>query len=93
MVSFSGIEPKRYRHRSDESGRWLELHFCPNCGTNVGFTLEWVPGVFAVDSGTFDDPRWIRPDQHDFRYIYTRSAQCWSRPPEGSTEYPTHFRV
>ena len=26
-----------YRSYSDESGRWLELEFCTNCGTNIGF--------------------------------------------------------
>jgi hypothetical protein len=84
--------PKTYRHTSDESGRWLDLHFCPNCGTNIGFTLEWVPGVFAVDSGTFDDPSWIDPARHDFRYIYMSSARCWSRPPDGASAHAKHFR-
>lgn len=92
-VELSGIEPTIYRHRSDESGRWLDLHFCQRCGTNVGFTLEWVPGVFCVDSGTFDDPSWIRAEVHDFRYIYRSSAQSWSALPEGVDAYPKHFRV
>lgn len=83
---------KTYRHRSDESGRWLDLHFCPNCGTNMGFTLEWVTGVFAVDAGTFDEPSWITPAKHDFRYIYMSSAQCWSRLPEAALSYEQHFR-
>jgi hypothetical protein len=85
--------PKTYRHTSDESGRWLDLHFCPSCGTNIGFTLEWVPGVFAVDAGTFDDPSWIDPARHELRYIYMSSARCWSRPPEGSLAYERHFRA
>ena len=81
-----------YRHHSDESGRWLDLHFCSTCGTNVGFTLEWVPGIFAIDAGTFDEPRWLDPALHEFRYIYLRSAQCWSTPPEGAARYDQHFR-
>jgi len=32
----------RYRHVSDESGRWLDQHFCAKCGSNIGFTLEAV---------------------------------------------------
>jgi hypothetical protein len=84
---------RTYRHRSDESGRWLDLHFCPNCGANVGFTLEWVPGIFAVDAGTFDDPSWIKPDAHPFRYIYLSSAQAWSTPPQGAECHARHFRV
>lgn len=84
---------RTYRHRSDESGRWLDLSFCPNCGTSVGFTLEWVPGIFAVDAGTFDDPSWIRAGEHPFRYIYMSSAQTWSVPPEGAECHARHFRV
>jgi hypothetical protein len=91
-VAFSGVAPKIYRHRSDESGRWLDLHFCATCGTNVGFTREWVPGVFAVDAGTFDDPSWIRASDHDFRYIFMSSARCWSVLPDGVARYPKHFR-
>jgi hypothetical protein len=91
-VEITGQAPRTYRHRSDESGRWLDLHFCSSCGTNIGFTLEWVPGVFAVDSGTFDEPSWIDPGRHDFRYIYLRSAQGWSTLPGGADTYEKHFR-
>jgi hypothetical protein len=92
-ISFAGAKPTIYRHRSDGSGRWLDIHFCSTCGASIGFTLEWVPEVFAVSAGTFDDPSWIRPDHHDFRYIYMSSAQCWSVPPEGAVRYEKHFRV
>jgi hypothetical protein len=81
----------KYRHISDESGRWLDLEFCPKCGTNIGFTLEWRPGIRAIDAGTFDDPGWIRPDRHQFRYIYLRSAQAWSELPTGADRYEKHF--
>ena len=81
-----------YRHQSDESARWLELHFCSTCGTHVGFTLEWVPGIFALNAGSFDEPRWLDPGVQDFRYVYLRSAQCWSTVPEGVQRYETHFR-
>lgn len=84
--------PKIHRHRSDESGRWLDQHFCPDCGSPIGFTLEWVGGVFALAAGTFDEPRWLDPEAHEFRYVYLRSAQCWSTPPEGAERYERHFR-
>jgi hypothetical protein len=87
-----GQAPTLYRHHSDESGRWLDLHFCSTCGTNVGFTLEWVSGIFAVDAGTFDEPRWLDPGTHPFRYIYLRSSQCWSKLPGGVEQYERHFR-
>jgi len=91
QVEITGGRLTKYRHISDESGRWLDLEFCPRCGMNIGFTLEWRPGVRAVDAGTFDDPSWIRADRHQFRYIFLRSAQKWSEVPDGAKRYEKHF--
>lgn len=90
-VSLRSGSLTKYRHVSDESGRWLDLEFCPKCGTNIGFTLEWRPGIRAIDAGTFDHPGWIRSDRHQFRYIYLRSAQAWSELPAGADRYEKHF--
>lgn len=90
QVTLEG-ELKRYRHVSDESGRWLDQHFCPACGTNIGLTLEWRPGVRIIDAGTFDDPSWIRADRHRFRHIFLRSAQAWSEVPDGVEKFEAHF--
>jgi hypothetical protein len=48
-VAITG-EYKIYEHRSDESGRWIRMEFCPRCGTNFG--------------GTFDGTRWIGITRH-----------------------------
>jgi hypothetical protein len=50
QVDISGT-PSRYRSVSDESARWLDLEFCQNCGTNIGFTFERLPGRRMVDCG------------------------------------------
>ena len=68
-----------YEQRSDESGRWIRLDFCPRCGTTVSSTFEKGPGEIAVLGGTFDDPSWIRVD----RQVWTRSAPHWSPVPKG----------
>ena len=81
-----------HRHNSDESGRWLDQQFCPACGTNIGITLEAVPGIRTIAAGTFDDPSWIDPSKHKIRYVFMRSAQHWSEIPEGAEQYETHFR-
>lgn len=62
-----------YEHRSDESGRWIRLNFCPRCGTTVTSTFEKGPGEIALPGGTFDDTAWIAVDRH----VWTRSAQHW----------------
>ena len=72
-------ETASYRHRSDESGRWLDTEFCPRCGTTVAIRVERSPGVVVIAGGTFDDPRWFRVDRH----IWTRSKLPWVALPEG----------
>jgi hypothetical protein len=72
-VAFSGSPRVTYEHRSDESGRWLRMEFCPRCGTTVGWTVERRPGVRGIAGGSFDDPDWVRITRH----IWTRSAQHW----------------
>lgn len=73
QVEMSGGPLTTYEHRSDESGRWLRLEFCPRCGTTVTWTAERRPGMRAIAGGTFDDPNWLRIARH----IWTRSAQPW----------------
>ena len=92
QVTLVGDALRKYRHISDESGRWLDQEFCARCGTNIGFTLEAVPGVRALAAGTFDDPSWITPEKYTFRHVYVRSARSWSRIPDGVEHYEAHFR-
>jgi|SRR5688572_16307252 len=66
-------ETVTHEHRSDVSGRWLRLHFCPRCGTTVTETTEKSPGTVIVQGGTLDDASWVRPQ----RQIWTRSRQAW----------------
>jgi hypothetical protein len=91
-VALVGDTLRKYRHFSDESGRWLDQQFCSRCGTNIGLTLEAVPGIRTIAAGTFDDPSWIKSEKHSFRYVYLRSAQDWSEIPDGVEQYETHFR-
>lgn len=83
--------PKTFRSYSDESGRWLDLEFCSNCGTNIGFLQELRPQAHAIDAGTFDDPSWLNPDRQHFRYIFVRSGQAWSELPNGVEHHDMHF--
>lgn len=90
QIEVSGTTSK-FRSSSDESGRWLDLEFCAKCGTNIGFTFERLPDMRMIDSGTFDDPSWISPDRFEFRYVYLRSAQCWSAIPQGARAFDAFF--
>jgi hypothetical protein len=77
-----------YEHRSDESGRWIRLNFCPKCGTTVSSTFEMDPGEIALLGGTFDDTSWIRVD----RQVWTRSAPHWSPVPQGIPSFEQSSR-
>ena len=92
QVELVGLPCRRYRHVSDESGRWLETEFCPVCGTTIGFTLEAVPAIRTIGAGTFDDPGWIRADRFLFRHVFTRSHRDWSEIPGGVEAHERHFR-
>lgn len=92
QVKFQGEPAARYRHVSDESGRWLETEFCPRCGTNLGMTLEAVPGIRTLPAGAFDDPGWIAPERHEFRHVFVRSQRGWHDPSAAVGVYEQHFR-
>jgi hypothetical protein len=91
-VAFTGQTMARYRHVSDETGRWLDSHFCPVCGANLGLTLEAVPGIRSLPAGAFDDPTWIRPDRQKFRQIFLRSRRVWSDITPLVETHEGHFR-
>lgn len=74
-------------YRSDESGRWLKMNFCPKCGTTVAHTAELRPGMRSIAAGTFDDPCWVTIDRH----IWVRSKLPWVTIPEGVAAYQQDY--
>jgi hypothetical protein len=71
-------------HRSDESGRWLKMNFCPKCGTTVYHTAEVRPGMKSIAAGTFDEPEWFAIDRH----IWVQSKQPWVTIPSNVAAFP-----
>jgi hypothetical protein len=92
QVTVTGQDVRRYRHISDESGRWLDLEFCGACGSNLGFTLEAAPGLRTLPAGSFDDPEWITAERYRFRHVYVRSRRDWSELSPRVEIYEQHFR-
>ena len=76
-------ELQSYEHRSDESGRWLRLEFCPKCGSTLTWTLELIPDGRGVAGGSFDDTGWIQVERHG----WTRSKQPWVHIPPGVEQF------
>jgi len=78
-VEFTQGKLAECEHRSDESGRWLKMSFCPSCGTTVAHTAEVRPGMRSIAAGTLDESDWFLIDRH----IWVQSKQPWVRIPEG----------
>ena len=70
-------------HRTAESGRALEHFFCPNCGSNMYWTLEMRPDYIGVAYGTFDTQL---PDP--IRAIWTDEKHPWVIFPEDWPQFP-----
>lgn len=56
--------------RKADSGRWIDNHFCPVCGTTVFFHFESGPRFVGVAVGCFADPDFPPP-----RRIYWSSRR------------------
>ena len=76
-VTQGGVAECEYR--SDESGRWLRMRFCPKCGTTVSHTSQIRRGYRVVAVPTLDEQDWFEIDRH----IWTRSKMPWVTIPEG----------
>jgi hypothetical protein len=83
-VEFIQGEFTQCEHRSDESGRWLRMRFCPICGTTVSHTAQLRPGMISIAAGTFDDPNWFEIDRH----IWVQSKRPWVSIPPGVATFP-----
>jgi len=72
-VNIIGDSLRAHRHISDESDRWIDMHFCDKCGTNLGLTLEIKPEIRSLPAGAFDDPLWFEKNECEVRHVYMRS--------------------
>lgn len=91
-VTITGSCEKVHRHVSDESHRWLDMHFCDCCGTNIGLTLEIKPEIRSLPVGAFDDPSWFEESKElEIRHVYMRSRRDWVDPNKALCVYRGYF--
>jgi hypothetical protein len=53
--------PSKVYVRSGDSGRGVECHFCPDCGSSVFWYAEARPDHIGIASGAFADPSMPSP--------------------------------
>jgi hypothetical protein len=47
--------------RISESGRWIDSHFCPTCGSTLYWYAEALPDSIGISAGNFADPNFEPP--------------------------------
>jgi hypothetical protein len=70
--------------RDCPEGRKLHNHFCPTCGSTVGWTLDLRPNQFGIAVGCFNDRKFPRP----VASIWEEEMYAWSTLPAGVQHFP-----
>jgi hypothetical protein len=47
---------------SREGGGWFRSRFCPTCGSTICYEIDAMPGLIAIPTGAFADPRFPQPE-------------------------------
>ena len=62
------------------SGRWVEVNFCPTCGTTVFSRGEIFPNMILIAVGCFGDPDFAPPQ----RVFWASRHHRWMMFPDGA---------
>jgi hypothetical protein len=65
--------------RDCPEGRKVHNHFCPTCGSTVGWTLDLRPNQFGVAVGCFNDRNFPPPEAS----IWEEEMYAWAVLPAG----------
>ena len=65
--------PAFYPHRSEGSGKIMNIHFCATCSTKIYLSFERFADVVGVFGSTFDDPDWFERTPENTKYIFLLS--------------------
>ena len=72
------------RTKRADSGREIEMLFCPECGTRIYHSSSFGPDYLHLKAGCLDDTGWLEPAGH----IWTASAQPWVTIPADRPSAP-----
>lgn len=82
--------PKIFSLTSSGSGKRVDVHFCPQCGTKLYLGFERFPDVVGVYAGTFDDPSWFPRDPAMTACLFLDNAQDGAIVPAGVPVFRQH---
>lgn len=79
QVKFIKQQPKIY-NSSVEGKRG----FCPECGTQISFTADFLPGLIDITIGSLDDPDCLKPTLH----YWDSKCLSWVQFADNLPRYP-----
>ena len=79
---------KRYS-RPGDSGRMVDFHFCPTCGSTSYWHVEPWPDKMGIPIGTFADPSFIKSPNVS---IFVTHRHSWVVIPEGIPQTAGHSK-
>lgn len=79
QLRYTRGEPAHYAS-SPEARRW----FCAACGTQLGFTASFLPGLVDVTVGSLDRPESVTPTLH----YWDAERLPWMKHADGLPVYP-----
>ncbi|SMH55789.1 GFA family protein [Maritimibacter sp. HL-12] len=82
--------PKVFSQVSQGSGKIVQVHFCPECGTKLHLSFERYPDVVGVYAGTFDDPDWFEIEPGKTQHIFLGVARPDTIIPPGFPTFVEH---
>jgi len=89
-LRFISVTPTIYTQPSDGSGKAINVHFCPQCGTKLALTFERWPDKIGLYIGTFDDPSAIKVKPNNCKHIFVSEAQSGTILPSGIKVFDRH---
>ncbi len=79
QVTFTHDTPAAYA-----SSPGATRHFCARCGTQIGFTADYLPGMIDIAVGSLDEPAQLAPTLH----FWTSERLPWLQVSDALPQFP-----
>ncbi|SEL62154.1 Uncharacterized conserved protein [Roseivivax marinus] len=90
LFVFTGASPSVYTLPSEGSGKDINVHFCPDCGTKLALTFERWPDRIGIYAGTLDKPSAVSATPDNSKHIFVSEAQPGTILPAGFKTFDRH---
>lgn len=87
---FKSASPTVYTLPSEGSGKDINVHFCPDCGTKLALTFERWPDRIGIFAGTLDRPSAVLATVENTKHFFVSEAQPGTILPAGFKTFDRH---